>query len=208
MDTATTLVSIAAVWGLAVVTPGPNFIVTLRSATAFSRWHGLAAAAGITTGTAIWGLAGFFGISTLFAVAPWLYAAFKVFGGLYLVYLGARLIYASLRSRPQAIAAALPGRPTQCAIWRLGLATNLSNPKTAAFVTSLFATTLPAEPSVTLGLMAAAAMAAISIAWYASVAWIFSAPAMTGVYGRIAHLIDRVAGGIFVAFGAKLALDR
>lgn len=216
MDHLPTLFSIAAVWGIAAATPGPNFFVTLRSVMAQShsqsqgqsRGHGFAAVGGIVTGTAIWGLAGFFGISTLFALAPWLYAGLKIVGGAYLVYLGLRLIAGSFRKAPRAAAPAVSAGPGGWAAWRLGLLTNLSNPKTAAFVTSLFASTLPAEPGISLGLMAVAVMTGVSLAWYGSVAWIFATPRMTRLYARAAHLIDRLAGGIFVLFGAKLALDR
>ena len=207
MDSLPTLLSIAVVWGIAAVTPGPNFFVTVRSASAHSRRHALAAVGGIVTGTALWGLAGFFGISTLFALAPWLYTGLKVVGGAYLVFLGLRLIRASFLREAQSTPAAVAAKPGIWASWRLGLLTNLSNPKTAAFVTSLFATTLPAEPAMGLGLLAAGTMTAVSLAWYGTVAWVFATPVMTGIYSRTARLIDRAAGGIFTLFGAKLALD-
>ncbi len=208
MESLATLLGIAVVWGIAAVTPGPNFFVTVRSASAHSRRHGLAVVGGIVLGTAIWGLAGFFGISTLFALAPWLYAGLKIVGGAYLVFLGLRLILASFKRQPQAMPVGVAAAPSIWASWRLGLLTNLSNPKTAAFVTSLFATTLPAEPTISLGLLAAGTMTGVSLVWYSAVAWIFGTPVMTGVFTRAAHLIDRAAGGIFVLFGAKLALDR
>lgn len=203
-QTPETLFGIAAIWAVAAVTPGPNFFVTVRTAVARSRGAGLAAAGGIATGTALWGLAGFFGISALFALVPWVYGTMKIVGGLYLAYLGLRLIAASFAHPGPA---ARPS-PRGSSAFRLGLWTNLSNPKTAAFVASLFASTLPADPSLALGAAAAGIMVAVSLAWYGAVAVAFAAPPMTRLYARAGHLVDRIAGGIFILFGAKLALDR
>ena len=72
MDSLPTLLSIAVIWGIAAATPGPNFFVILRTTAVHARPVALAAVAGVCSGTLLWGLAGFFGISTLFALAPWL----------------------------------------------------------------------------------------------------------------------------------------
>lgn len=208
METVSTLMSVALIWGIAAATPGPNFVVTVQTTATYSRRHGFMAVAGIATGTLIWGMAGFFGVSTLFAVAPWLYAALKLAGGMYLIYLGVRLVMASFRPVSQSTPMRVGPSPDGWLAWRQGLLTNLSNPKTAAFVTSLFATTMPAEPAIPLGLMSVGVMTTISLAWYSSVACLFASPLMTGVYARTAKAIDRMAGGLFILFGAKLALDR
>lgn len=212
MDSLPTLLSIAVIWGIAAVTPGPNFFVILRTTAVHARPAALAAVAGVCSGTLLWGLAGFFGISTLFALAPWFYVALKVVGGLYLTYLGLRLIANSFRARPPSPVAkgAAQGAapPNRWSAWRLGLLTNLANPKTAAFVTSLFATTMPAEPTFALGLAAALVMTGVSLLWYGGVALVFGSAPMTAFYAGAAKAIDRLAGGIFVFFGAKLALDR
>ncbi len=208
MENLSTLLSIALIWGIAAATPGPNFFVAVRTAAAHSRRLGLAVVAGIVSGTFVWGLAGFFGISTLFALAPWLYAVLKLLGALYLTYLGVRLILASFRPAAQNASAALAPQPKGWQGWRLGLMTNLANPKTAAFVTSLFATTMPAEPSLQMGLAAAGVMVGVSLLWYGAVVFVFATPVMTRSYTRMTAVIDRIAGGIFILFGVKLALDR
>lgn len=213
METLPTLINIALIWSVAAATPGPNFVLTARTVAGRSRRLGMATAGGIASGTLVWGLAGFFGISALFAAAPWLYVSLKVAGGLYLLYLGSRLIINSVGAKASSAAKASSPRPTPsrrslAAAWRLGLLTNLSNPKTAMFVTSLFATTMPADPTLPLGLLAAAVMTGVSLAWYGAVAWVFASALVAGWYQRAAKLIDGVAGGIFVLFGGKMVFDR
>src|SRR5580704_14531568 len=91
MSNAIPLLTVAALWTLAVATPGPNFLMILRVAIGQSRPAGLRAVVGVGFGTMIWGAAGFFGVHALFEAAPWLYAALKLFGGAYLIFLGLRM---------------------------------------------------------------------------------------------------------------------
>ena len=82
------LLSLALLWSVAVITPGPNFFTTAQLAAGCSRRHGLFAALGVASGTLLWGLAGGLGIKSLFSAAPALFVLFKVAGGCYLIYLG------------------------------------------------------------------------------------------------------------------------
>jgi hypothetical protein len=69
MSDTTLVLSVATLilWLLAVVTPGPNFLVTARLAIARSRPAGLRAVIGIALGTVCWAAAGCFGVRTLFS---------------------------------------------------------------------------------------------------------------------------------------------
>jgi RhtB (resistance to homoserine/threonine) family protein len=205
-NTTGALLSVAGIWTLAVVTPGPNFFLTIQAALGQSRPAALWNVLGIACGTVIWGLCGFFGIALLFRTAPWLHAALKLLGGGYLIYLGLKLV--RQRSRPPSDTSPSKAPSTATAAWRAGLVTNLSNPKTAAFVTSLFAVSLPAAAPLWLGLTSVALMAALSITWYAAVACLFSTGRFTAFYRRGRLWIDRSAGFVFIAFGTRLALDR
>lgn len=196
------LLAVAALWMVAVVTPGPNFLMAAGIAARESRLTGLWAVPGIGVGTLIWGGAGFFGVHVLFAAVPWAYAGLKLFGGVYVVLLGVRL----LRSTGADKAATLPRE--RGSAFRLGLVTSLSNPKSALFAASLFATAMPGDPSLTLGLSAIALMVAISVGWYAFVVCLISTGRMARAYRRSRCWIDRIAGGIFVLFGCRLLVSR
>ncbi|WP_158818389.1 LysE family translocator [Methylocapsa sp. S129] len=202
MSIALSLLSVAALWTLAVVTPGPNFLVIARLAVGQSRAAGLRAVIGIGAGTAIWGAAGFFGVHALFTAAPWMYAGLKLLGGAYLVFLGSRLLWQS--RRPAANEREKADRPRSLSPFQLGLVTNLANPKSALFVASLFATAMPNHPPVALGLAAIAIMVALSISWYALVACLFTTRRIAAAYEHGRLWVDRVAGAIFVLFGARL----
>jgi threonine/homoserine/homoserine lactone efflux protein len=164
----------------------------------------LAVIAGVILGTFCWGLAGWLGISALFAAAPFAYLFLKVAGGLYLCFLGAKLVWSTWRKagsgEPQAVRAGIG--PKQA--FYSGLATNLANPKSAFFVASLFAATLPAEHSWMQGAAAVATMVLVSSLWYSFVLTVLRNPAVASVYARGRRTLDAAAGVIFMGFGLKL----
>src|SRR5262249_21326202 len=143
---------------------GPNFVMTARVAMTRSHRAALSAIAGIALGTAIWGAAGCFGVQALFVAAPWMYLALKLFGAAWLIFIGLRLIWQSLRSGPDHDGAG-KARSKDSAFW-LGFVTTLANPRSAVSVASIFATTMPAQPSSTLTLLVIAVMVAVSVSWY------------------------------------------
>jgi threonine/homoserine/homoserine lactone efflux protein len=202
----TFLLSVAAIWGVAAVTPGPNFFFIVRCALTCSRQTAMSAVAGIVTGTLCWGSAGWLGVSALFVAAPLAYAVLKIVGSLYLTWLGVRLLW-NLR-RPQSEKDLITADVlSPVAAWRLGLMTNLANPKTAVFVASLFSATLPPESSWSDGPFIIAIMMAISAAWYGVVASALGRARMVRRYRRCRRWIDAIAGMVFVGFGMKLALS-
>ena len=193
--------TVAAMWLVAVAIPGPNFFVVARMAAARSRREALAAVAAIGIGSLCWGLAGFFGVHALFALAPWFYGGLKLLGACYLAYIGIRIIAGTFRPE-----VAMPSAASGAA-FRLGLITSLSNPKSALLVASLFTAALPPDAPLAVGLWTVAEMVAISLGWYAMLACVISTPLVAGLFRRFRAWIDRCAGTIFIAFGARLAVN-
>ncbi|WP_167498524.1 MULTISPECIES: LysE family transporter [unclassified Mesorhizobium] len=172
-------------------------------------WRRFAAVCGIGIATAVWGVCGLAGVKALFLAAPWAYATLKFAGAGYLVYSGVRLIV--LAEKRSAADGPLPVDPkgfsNRRAFW-IGLVTSLANPRSALSVASIFAVALPAQPPLWLGVVSVALMVAISVGWYACVVWLFAAEAVSNGYRKLRRTIDRVAGGLLILFGAKLALER
>jgi threonine/homoserine/homoserine lactone efflux protein len=181
---ATTLLTIAGVWFIAAATPGPDFLLVTRMAILHGRREALNCVAGISTSILVWGMAGFFGIHALFLAVPWLYAGLKIGGGAYLIYIGGRLLRESFRAAPGgALGSDLPVQKSPHG-FKLGLMTNLSNPKVAIFSTSLFAATLPPKPSLALGMAAIALMVTVASVWF-----VFVVQALTT--GPVAAMLRR-----------------
>ncbi len=206
MELISILLSVISIWGIAVMTPGPNFFITAQTTVTHSRLAGFYVVLGICTGTILWSITGFFGISYLFITAPWLYLTLKVLGGSYIIYLGILLITNSDKS--SAKSNSIPeNSQSYFAYWQKGLLTNLSNPKTAMFITSLFVSVLPKDPTIFIGIVVVMLMATISMVWYLCVVLIFSSKRFNSAYGAMQKWITRFVGVVFIGFGAKLILD-
>src|SRR5215468_4466512 len=160
----TLLLSVATLWALAVISPGPNFLMTARLALARSRRAGLQAVSGIALGTVCWAAAGCFGVRALFISAPWMYLLIKVVGALYLLLVGGKLLWSSFGNNADPQLRLAEGRP-RVSPFHLGLLTTLANPRSAVSVASIFATAMPRDPSLALSLSVMMVMVAISVAW-------------------------------------------
>ncbi len=203
MNVIVILLSVVSIWTIAVITPGPNFFITVQKTVKQSRPAGLFVVLGTCTGTVVWTVAGYFGISYLFIAIPWIYTILKMLGGSYIIYLGTTLIINSLKAAPEKD---IPPEIIQnnFSNWRTGFITNLSNPKTAMFISSLFASVLPKEPDILIGSLIVTLMVGISLVWYSFVVFIFSHQRITALYNRMQKWLEGIAGIIFLAFGVKL----
>ena len=207
METSTLLISIAIIWGIAVVTSGPNFLLVVQTAIGSSRHVTLYSVLGVCSGTIMWICSGFLGIAALFRLAPWTYLFLKLSGGGYLIFLGIQRLRSSSRQHAHAPLCFSEGvSPVQH--YRQGVFTSLSNPKTAIFVSSVFAATMPADVPFSLGLTSVILMLLISFLWYTIVAYLFSLRQLRALYQRISHWIERFAGILFIGFGVKLASSK
>jgi threonine/homoserine/homoserine lactone efflux protein len=200
--------SFAALWLVAVLTPGPNMLFFTGVALSSSARALAAAGLGIALGTAAWGVAGLLGLLWLFETFPALAFAIKILGGLYLVWIGFRIVRTSLRG---AATERLARSARPLGAWRafsLGLAVNLSNPKSLVFVSSIFAVTrLPEAPLMT-GLLAVAIMVAMSVTYYTACGCILTATRFAQGEGRLKRLLGLAVGTAMMVFGARMAWDR
>lgn len=107
---------------------------------------GVFTALGVSSGLAIWALAASAGIAALLVASEPLFVALKMIGAAYLIYLGVISLWSALakRSFAQSSRSERPRRRVSAfAAYRIGLISNLSNPKIAAFFTSLLPQFVP-----------------------------------------------------------------
>ncbi|KQX84569.1 LysE family translocator [Variovorax sp. Root473] len=205
MDTTLSLIGIAGAMAVGAMSPGPSFVMVARTAVA-SRSDGLAAALGMGAGGLAFSIAALAGLQAAFLAVPGLYLAIKAFGGAYLIYLGFR-IWRGAR-QPLAITPDTDASPRSQGrsgrTFLLGLATQVSNPKTAVVYASIFAAFLPREVPLVLALAVPAVIFCIETGWYAVVALALSSAAPRAAYLRYKTWIDRAAGGVMGLLGLRL----
>jgi threonine efflux protein len=203
MSPVSLLLSLLAVDLLVVISPGPAFVVVSQTATRSGSRAGLAVVAGVTVAMWVWCGAVLSGLNVLFRLFPWLYGGMKILGGAYLIYLGIKL----WRARGDADGM-MPAGLSMRGGFAKGLLVGLTNPKAVVYFGSIF--TLFVKPGSPLWLQGAAAGIATfdTVVWYSLVGVLFSQPLVRAVYGRIRRGVERAAGAVMVAFGARLLLAR
>jgi threonine/homoserine/homoserine lactone efflux protein len=191
---------------IGAMSPGPSFVLVARTAVAVSRSDGIAAALGMGLGGLIFAAAALLGLHVVLTSVPSLDLGLKIAGAIYLAWLAVQLWRGA--SAPLAVAD-MPSDRTSSArrSFALGLATQLSNPKTAVAYASIFTALLPAEQPAWLAAVVLPAIFAIETGWYAIVAIAFSAAGPRRGYLRSKRWIDRAAGGVMGLLAAKLISD-
>lgn len=188
------------------VTPGLDTALILRTSVSEGGRRAFMAGAGIAVGCLAWGLLVAFGLGALLAASALAYDVLRWAGAAYLVWLGVRLI----RSPRRGFQAGEDGRPsTGTRHWfARGLLTNLLNPKVGVFYVSFLPQFIPAGVNVpAMAIFLTAIHAALGLTWFSAL--ILATKPLARVLGRpnIVAWLDRVTGGIFIAFGARLALS-
>lgn len=198
-----TITGIALFWGIAVITPGPNFIIILETSTLNGKQKALFTVAGIVGGTAIWTISGLLGINILFTIAPWFYKTAKIAGAVYLIYTGiGKLLNRKSLNLNEKVETA-----TNREHFRRGLMVNLSNPKTAIFISSLFTAVVPEKMDITIGFLSLLTILFISFFWYSLLSLIFSHSKLRKIVTSKESVINRVSGALFVLLGVKLLVS-
>ncbi|MCK2097441.1 LysE family translocator [Thauera aromatica] len=198
------LAGIVGVLIVGTVSPGPSFVMVARTAVGAGRGNGLAAAVGMGIGGVVFAVAALVGLQAVLVSVPALYVAFKIGGGIYLLYLGV-LIWRGAKQPLTAQAAPGEGGSGPLRSLLLGLGTQLSNPKAAIVYASVFAAFLPNGAALAVGIAITALVFVIETVWYGLVAVMLSAAQPRRTYLRFKAWIDRAAGGVMAALGLKLA---
>lgn len=208
MSSAAIFTSILAALLIGAVSPGPSFVLVSRISVSMSRWNGVAAALGMGVGGAIFGCVAVLGLAAILANTSWLYVCLRILGGLYLLYLAARIWEgATAPLGPTAQEPLIDRRRSVAGSFGLGLITQLSNPKTAIVYGSIFAAFLPSNPDMWLVVALPPAILAIESAWYIVVAMVFSHPHPKQAYLRFKLWIDRLTAGVLGVLGLRLVTD-
>ena len=134
------LISSGAALGMAltalgmVLTPGPNMMYLVSRSISQGRGAGLISLGGTVLGFVAYMTLANLGLAVVFVVVPWLYVGFKAAGAAYLGYLAWQAL------RPGGRGLFEPGELPRDPAWklfRMGLITNLLNPKAAVMYLAL-----------------------------------------------------------------------
>jgi threonine/homoserine/homoserine lactone efflux protein len=194
---------------LLTITPGLDTALVLRTAAVEGPRRAMQAGIGICCGLLIWAVIAGLGLGALLAISKVAYAALRIIGAGYLLYLGARMIVRAGTSArtSEAEGAHSAGSALDGGWFVRGVLTNLLNPKVGVFYVTFLPQFIPAGVSVLgMSVLLATIHAVEGVAWF--VLLVTATQPLGGWLRqpRVQAGLDRVTGGVLILFGAKLAL--
>jgi threonine/homoserine/homoserine lactone efflux protein len=192
---------------LAAISPGPDFVIVVRSVMTAGRRAGMACAAGIASGALVWAAVTSLGVASLLAASAVAFTVVKLVGAAYLVFLGVQALLAARRGGYQQVPE--PGGREK-GVWGAfvaGLVTNLFNPKVAVFFLALWPQFLPAGASVLDTAVLAGVAVGTVLLWYLLLANVLTALRGFLTASKVRRTIDAVMGTLLVGLGVRIAVS-
>jgi threonine/homoserine/homoserine lactone efflux protein len=195
---------------VALLVPGPDFALVVRTTVTRGRAHGIGAAFGIGGGLLVHALLALVGLSALIVASPVAYDVVRGLGAGYLIFLGVLALRDAVARRDPAVlvdgepvephATFGPGRSV-----RQGFLTNLLNAKAVLFFVAflpLFAGTGPgtAVRIFVLGVL----QAVLAVAYFSVITFGVHAARRFMERRRTRQVLDLVTGLVFCGFGVEL----
>lgn len=201
-----TLATFAVFVGLVVfaaISPGPAVIMSARTGLTEGMRTGFMLALGIGAGAVVWASAAMFGLNLVFTVAPALLWALKIGGAAYLLWMAWHLWRDATKPLAADDMRAVPR--SGLSAFRLGLFTQLANPKPAVMFSAIFLGTVPQATPPWIYLALLTVIFAAETLWNTLVARIFSLDRARAKYISLKTVIDRSFGGMLALLGIKIA---
>uniref|UniRef100_Q07TS5 Lysine exporter protein (LYSE/YGGA) n=1 Tax=Rhodopseudomonas palustris (strain BisA53) TaxID=316055 RepID=Q07TS5_RHOP5 len=191
------------------ITPGPDTAYIVGRSVQHGRRGGAVAALGVGIGCLLHIVAAAVGLSALLAASATAFMIVKLAGAAYLIWLGLRMLLAQ-----PAMAAGSPPPADVASLWQIfwqGALTNALNPKVALFFLAFLPQFVDAEaPHKGLAFLALGLVFDLNgTLWNLGVALATAKAAHRARHSRRVLLwINRALGGLFVAFGIRVAMAR
>ncbi len=194
---------------LVICTPGQDTALTIRNTLLGGRRSGVATAAGVWSGQAVWTLATSAGLAVILVASGPLFLVVRLAGAAYLIYLGVRsLVKAATRSASDIDAThGHAGRlAPRTAFWQ-GLLSNLSNAKMVAFFISLLPQFAGPHPRFAMLALLGLNFCLLTLAWLIGYAFAIERMKALLLRGRVQRAMDGLLGAVLVGLGLRVTRE-
>ncbi|NNH87578.1 LysE family transporter [Acinetobacter terrae] len=204
------LLTICALHFVAQLSPGPDVLLIAKSSASTSIANTLKIIFGISVGIVVWVVLTLLGFTVLIEQFPWIQQVLMLIGGLFLARMGWAMLNGGLKTLKQETNvddAQQLTAPDAKNHFLLGLFTNLSNPKTLIYFSSVFSLALSSSASTHLKTQLAVIIPLQTFLVFALFMLIMSMPKIKAAYQRSGSYIDIISGGLFLIFAIWLGYD-
>ncbi|NVZ28620.1 LysE family translocator [Pseudomonas gingeri] len=196
----------ALIYILAVISPGPNFIIVSRFSSLGSVSTGIGATLGICTVGVFFSTISLLGLAALLHQYPAFSKVATLCGSAYLLYIAYSIIRSVLAKSTGTPESTGPGVTSFARAYRVGLITNISNMKTIAFMISIYAGFLSSPRSELDKVLVVLLCSTLEITWYSLVALLFGQGPIKALFLKYTRQIDVGLAVFLVAFSLNNAV--
>lgn len=209
----TLLASLAVIHLVALMSPGPDFAIVVKMATQQTRLTAVYCALGIAAAILVHTLLSLLGISVMIQQSPVAYIVVQLIGSGYLAWMGFGALASALKAlklkrRPTTVVTPPIDNVAQMSSFKgfkIGLYTNLLNPKALIFFITLFTVLITPQVSYATKTAAAILLFSLSFIWFGLLALVLSKPRIQQKLLAANTIIDLLVGIIFITVAVTIA---
>ncbi len=203
----TAFLTIAVIHLLAVMSPGPDFILVTKNTLAGSKKVGVATALGLALGILVHVSYSLLGIGLVISKSILLYSTIKYLGAAYLIYIGwSALTHKSSKSSSGTTDIRKKELSGFAAI-KMGFLCNILNPKVTLFFLALFTQVISPSTPIGVQIFYGLYMSFQIFLWFAFVSHFLSLSIIKKRFEKIQSGFTRIMGAALLALGIKVALS-
>lgn len=196
-------VAFLSIAALLTVTPGADMALVARNVISRGRGGAFVTILGVCLGCVVHSFASAFGLSAILATSAAAFEVVKWIGSAYLVYLGAKSLFA------RSVAEIGVQKPRASSSFVEGLLTNLLNPKVALFYLTFLPQFIgPGDPVLRKSLLLGGTQIAMGFTWLMIYAAMIARLRKVFERATIKRRIEAITGALLIALGVRLAFER
>jgi len=189
---------------LALISPGPDFVILVKSAVKNERKKAIGVALGIAIANALYIALCLIGVGAFLASSVYIMIGLKVAGGLFLIYLAVQALRAKKSDYASLSAQVNIKEKQETTFFKefiIGFMSGILNPKNILFYLSLFTVVLTKDVSFTFKVMLGVWMTSVVFIWDSVIVFLLSGDNARRRFTKFSYYIDKVTGAILGAVG-------
>jgi threonine efflux protein len=206
------LITVGTLHFIALVSPGPDFVLSLRNTLRHGRLNGFFTGLGFAAGIAVHSAYCMGGIALLLVKEPRLFQAIKLLGAGYIIFLGIQSLLGAIKGGPDRATETVTEIENEQAVslgkaFTQGFLTNLLNPKATLAILGLFTAVIPVGTDVWNLLASAAIMVGLTLLWFTLVALFFGIKAIRIKYQKMENTLNLMFALLFMMAGLSIIIS-
>ena len=189
---------------LALLSPGPDFVLVVKSAIKNGPKKSIGVAAGIASANALYIALCLIGVGRLLASSVFIMIALKVAGGVFLIYLAVMTLRAKKSDYKDLEASERQTHQSETTFLKefiAGFMSGILNPKNLLFYLSLFTVVLTNDVNFGFKVGLGVWMTSVVFVWDLAVIYVLSRDNVRHKFSKLAYYIDKCTGAILGLIG-------